>query len=95
MQKYPWLKSDNEDILIVTSIKTKQNEDKFEFEDEKFIIKISAPPVRGKANKMLLKMLRKKFQTGVFLEAGQKSPKKVFRLKNISSEQVLELLNER
>ncbi len=93
MQDPPWLKSDDEDVLIVAYIKTKNFENKFEINNEKFIIKISAPPVKGKANKTLLKMLRKFFQTEIILETGHKSSKKIFRLKKISAQQVLELVN--
>ncbi len=94
MQDKSWLKSDNGDILLVANIKTKQNEDKFEFNNEKLMIKISAPPVKGKANKKLLKLLRKKFQTEIILEAGRKSSIKVFRLKKITISQFLGFLEK-
>jgi uncharacterized protein (TIGR00251 family) len=92
LQEKSWLKSDNGDILLVVNVKTKQNEDKFEFNQEKLMIKISAPPIKGKANKKLLRLLRKKFQTEVFLESGQKSSTKVFRLKKTTLNQVLGFL---
>lgn len=92
MQKDPWLKSDIRDSLIVVKVKTSQNEDQFMFNDENLVVKVTVPPIKGKANRKLLKMLRKKFRTEVVLESGHTSSKKVFRLKEISTEQVLELL---
>ena len=92
MQKDPWLKSDIGDSLIVVKVKTSQNEDQFMFNDENLVVKVTVPPIKGKANRKLLKMLRKKFRTEVVLESGHTSSKKVFRLKEISIEQVLELL---
>ncbi len=92
MQKDFWLKSDNGDSLIVVKVKTSQNEDQFFLNDEALVIKVTVPPIKGKANRKLLKMLRKKFRTDVILESGHTSVKKVFRLKNMSNEQVLEFL---
>lgn len=92
MQEKSWLKSDNGDILLVVDVKTKQDEDKFDFNHDKLLVRISAPPVKGKANKKLLRLLRKKFQTEITLEAGYKSSTKVFRLKEITYNQVLKIL---
>lgn len=94
MLERSWLKPDNGDVIIVVNVKTRQNEDKFEFDQEQLIVKITAPPLRGKANKKLIRLLRKKFQTEVILEAGQKSSTKVFRLKNSTLKQILSFLEK-
>ena len=94
MLERSWLKPDNDDVIIVVNVKTRQNEDKFEFDQEQLIVKITAPPLRGKANKKLIRLFRKKFQTDVILEAGQKSSTKVFRLKNSTLKQILNFLEK-
>lgn len=92
MQKAFWLKSDNGDSIIIVKVKTNQNEEQFIFDEENLVIRITAPPIKGRANRKLLKLLRKKFRTEVTLESGHTSSKKVFRLKKLSNEQVLEFL---
>lgn len=94
MLERSWLKPDSDDVIIVVNVKTRQNEDKFEFDQEKLIVKITAPPLKGKANKKLIRLLRKKFQTDVILESGQKSSTKVFRLKNSTLIQILYFLEK-
>lgn len=89
-----WLKADGKDTLVTADIKTLRNEDQFILDSEKLIVTVKEPPIKGKANKKLLKMLRKRFHTDVILESGQISSKKVFRLRNMSPEQVLTLLEE-
>ncbi|MFX0122953.1 MAG: DUF167 domain-containing protein [Candidatus Hodarchaeota archaeon] len=92
MQRFKWLKVDGKDTLVVVHVKTLQNEDQFIIEPDKLIIKVREPPIKGKANKKLLKMFRKKFHTELALESGHISSKKVFRLRNISPKQILEIL---
>ncbi|MFX0172277.1 MAG: DUF167 domain-containing protein [Candidatus Hodarchaeota archaeon] len=95
MQELTWLKRNNDDTLLITKVKTRQNEDRFVFDNESFTIMVTAAPKEGKANKKLINMLRKKFKTNVFLESGQTSASKVFRLKEITPNQILELLEEK
>jgi len=89
-----WLKADDKDTLVTATVKTLRNEDQFLLNSEKLIVTVKEPPIKGKANKKLLKMFRKKFHTEVTLEAGQISSKKVFRLRNLSPKQIMEILGE-
>ena len=94
MQRMTWLKVDGKDTLVTANIKTLRNEDQFILDSEKLIVTVKEPPIKGKANKKLLKMFRKRFHTDVILESGQISSKKVFRLRNMSPEQVLTILEK-
>lgn len=89
-----WLKEVDKDTLVTAKVKTLRNKDQFIVNSEKLIVTIKEPPIKGKANKKLLKMFRKKFHTDVILESGQTSSRKIFRLRNISSKQILEALGE-
>jgi len=94
MQRYIWLKVDDDDTLVIIRVKTLQNEDQFIIDPDKLIVTVKDPPIKGKANKKLLKMFRKKFQTDVTLESGLVSSKKVIRLKNMFPKQILEILGD-
>ncbi|UCG04417.1 MAG: YggU family protein [Candidatus Heimdallarchaeota archaeon] len=94
MQRFNWLKVDDEDTLVTVNVKTLRNEDQFIIDSGKLIVTVKEPPIKGKANKKLLKIFRKKFRTEVTLESGQLSSTKVFRLRNTSSKQILEILGE-
>lgn len=95
MREKSWLKSDDGDTLLIVKVRTRQNEDQFVINHENLVVKVTVPPAKGKANKKLLKMFRKKFRTEVILESGQTSSMKVFRLKSLSPEQTLGFLGER
>jgi uncharacterized protein (TIGR00251 family) len=95
MQELTWLKRNNNDTLLITKVKTRQNEDRFVIDNESFTIMITAAPEKGKANKKLINMLRKKFKTNVILESGRTSSSKVFRLKEIAPNQILKLLEDK
>ncbi|MFX0014691.1 MAG: DUF167 domain-containing protein [Promethearchaeota archaeon] len=94
MLKNSWLKSDNEDTLVIVNVKTLQKEDQFIINHEHLIVTVKAPPTKGKANVRLLKMFRKKFHTRVVLESGQTSSIKVFRLISLSPQQIMEILRK-
>ncbi|MFX1514688.1 MAG: DUF167 domain-containing protein [Promethearchaeota archaeon] len=94
MPSLTWLKEVDKDTLVTAKVKTLRNKDQFIVNSEKLIVTIKEPPIKGKANKKLLKMFRKKFHTDVILESGQTSSRKIFRLRNISSKQILEALGE-
>ena len=74
-------------------MKTRQNVNKLIFEDNNIIFLVKDPPLKGKANKTILKALRKFFKTEITLESGHTSKNKIFRLHNILPEQVQEILN--
>ncbi|MHA2202553.1 MAG: DUF167 domain-containing protein [Candidatus Hodarchaeales archaeon] len=94
MRRFNWLKVDDKDTLVIVNVKTLRNEDQFIVDPEKLIVTVKEPPIKGKANKKLLKIFRKKFHTDVILESGQISSKKVFRLRDMSPKQILEILEE-
>ncbi|MFW9905150.1 MAG: DUF167 domain-containing protein [Candidatus Thorarchaeota archaeon] len=94
MQRITWLKVDGKDTLVTANIKTLRNEDQFIFDSEQLIVTVKDPPIKGKANKKLIKMLRKRFHTDVIIESGQISSKKVIRIRNMSPEQVITILEE-
>ena len=94
MQRYIWLKADDKDTLVIVNVKTLRNEDQFIIDPDILIVTVKEPPLKGKANKKLLKMFRKKFHTEVILESGQIRSKKVFRLRNMSPKQILAILGE-
>ena len=91
----PWLTADGQDSLLKTHVKTRQQEEQFIFDEESLIVKIKASPTKGKANKRLIQLFRKTFNTEVILESGTTSPWKIFRLKRINPEKVLDTLYKR
>lgn len=66
--------------------------DLFYINENHLVVKVTDPPIKGKANKKLLRLFRKKFKTEVSLESGLTSTIKVVRLKEINKEQVLNRL---
>ena len=87
------IKKEGHDTLIVIQVKTRQNINKLVFEDNQLIVFVKDPPLKGKANKTILKVLRKYFKTKITLESGHTSKNKVFRLHNLIPEQVQEMLD--
>lgn len=94
MREKSWLKSDDGDTLLIVKVRTRQNENQFLINQDYLVVKVKEPPIKGKANKKLLKMFRKKFHTDIILESGQTSSRKVFRLRNLSPKQILGILGE-
>lgn len=85
----PWLKADGCDTLLIAHIKPRQQEERFILEEESLIVKIKASPTKGKANKKLIQLLHKTFNTEVILESGTTSSLKIFRIKGIDPKTVL------
>jgi uncharacterized protein (TIGR00251 family) len=83
------------DVLLTISVKTHQQSNKMFFEENKIIIHVKDPPIKGRANKTILKMLRKKFKKEVKLESGFTSTHKVIRIKDIEVSDTLALLPSR
>ncbi len=88
-----YIKKEGQDALIVVKVKTRQSINKLVFEDNNLIFLVKDPPLKGKANKTILKVLRKYFKTKITLESGHTSKNKVFRLHNLIPEQVQEMLD--
>ncbi|MHA1513319.1 MAG: DUF167 domain-containing protein [Candidatus Hodarchaeales archaeon] len=88
-----YIKKEGHDTLIVVQVKTRQSINKLVFEDSHLIFLVKDPPLRGKANKTILKVLRKYFKAKITLESGHTSKNKVFRIHNLIPEQVQEVLD--
>jgi len=89
----PVIKREENDSLLIIKVKTRQISNKLILESNQVIIHVKDPPLKGKANKTVLKILRKYFKTTITLESGHTSKKKVVRLHNIIPERVEEILN--
>lgn len=89
----PVIKREENDSLLIIKVKTRQISNKLILESNQVIIHVKDPPLKGKANKTVLKILRKYFKTIITLESGHTSKEKVVRLHNIIPERVEEILN--
>jgi uncharacterized protein (TIGR00251 family) len=61
-------------------------------ENGRLVVKVSSPPVKGKANAELLKMLKKALKARVSLVSGETSKDKVVKVDGLSPSEVLERL---
>jgi uncharacterized protein (TIGR00251 family) len=89
----PVIKREENDSLLIIKVKTRRISNKLILDGNQVIVHVKDPPLKGKANKTILKILRKHFKTTVTLESGHTSKEKVIRLHNIFPEQVQEILN--
>jgi len=67
------------------------------FEDEVWYLKIAAPPVRGKANEMLIEFLSNILGAGkgnLTIKKGTTARRKVISIKELSPNQIMERLNK-
>ncbi len=82
MSFYRW---DGEDLILACHLQPKASRDEFAgLHGERLKIRLSAPPVDGKANVQLLAFLAAAFAVGktqVSLESGQQSRQKRVRIK--------------
>ncbi len=89
----PVIKRDENDSLLTIKVKTRQISNKLILDGSQVLIHVKDPPLKGKANKTILKILRKYFKTPITLESGHTSKEKVVRLHNLIPERVQEILN--
>ncbi len=89
----PEIKREENDSLLKIKVKTRQTSNKLILEDNLVLIHVKDPPLKGKANKTILKILRKYFKTPITLESGHTSKEKIVRLHNLKPERVQEILN--
>lgn len=79
-----WYKWEDEDLLLQVRIQPKASRDEFVGPyGDCYKIRITAPPVDGKANKHLIRLLAKQFgirQDSVVLIRGQTSKSKMLRI---------------
>ncbi|MHA1978551.1 MAG: DUF167 domain-containing protein [Candidatus Hodarchaeales archaeon] len=87
-----FLKQAGEDTLITIKVKTRQSFNMIRLENGEIRVYVKDPPVKNKANKTLIKLLRKHFKNDVNLEYGQNNKTKIVRICNINPSQVLEML---
>lgn len=82
MSHYRW---DGEDLILDCHLQPKASKDEFAgLHGERIKIRLTAPPVDGKANAQLLAFLAAAFAVGksqVSLESGQQSRQKRVRIK--------------
>ncbi|MHA1940876.1 MAG: DUF167 domain-containing protein [Candidatus Hodarchaeales archaeon] len=90
----PPFKQIQDDLQVSVNVKTGQPNNQIYLEGEKIIIRIKSPPVKGKANKSIVKMAKKIFKRDVIIISGFKSTKKTLLLKNIDINEALELLRK-
>jgi uncharacterized protein (TIGR00251 family) len=89
----PVIKRDENDSLLTIKVKTRQISNKLILDGSQVLIHVKDPPLKGKANKTILKILSKYFKTILTLESGHTSKEKVVRLHNLIPERVQEILN--
>ena len=86
------LKQVENDVLLFVVVKTLQRDNRIYLEEGKVILHIKDPPIKGKANKTIVKTLRKQFKKEVKLESGFSSTHKVIRIKDIDLDEIRELI---
>ena len=68
-------------MIIIVDVKPGQQENIIEkISDDHFIVQIKAKAIKGKANKAIIKLLKKYFGKQVFIVSGQTSNRKIFEI---------------
>ena len=68
-------------MLITVDVKAGAKIDSVEETGENhYMVHVKAPPTKGKANKAIIKLLKKRFGSQVFLVSGHTSNRKVFEV---------------
>ncbi len=80
------------DTLVTIQVKTRQSINLIHLVDGELFVYVKDPPVKNKANKTIINLMRKRFKTKVVLESGQTSTTKVLRISNIEPFEILEIL---
>ena len=88
-------KKAEKDVLLSIVVKTLQQSNKISYEEEQIIVCVQDPPIKGRANKTILKMLKKQFKKEIKLESGFKSSHKVIRIKDIDLAEVITFLQNK
>ncbi len=86
------LKQIGNDTLVTIKVKTRQSEELIFREEEEIIIFVKEPPVKNRANKRVVNMMRKQFGNPVSMEAGHNSSIKTLKISDINPKRVLEIL---
>jgi uncharacterized protein (TIGR00251 family) len=90
---------DGGSIILHVLVQPKASEDRIvEFHGEALKVKVTAPPVGGKANQRLRKLLAEALNIGqsdIEIIRGRTSRRKVLRLLNVSPDHVVNVLKGR
>ncbi len=88
------MKETGEGVTLNLEVKPSSKERKLEFDELKKVLKVSvkSPPIKGKANRELLEVLRKTFKRDVEILRGERSTKKVVLIRGAKMEEVLSIL---
>lgn len=80
----PWYRWEGDDLLLHLRVQPRGGSDRFiEPHDDRYKVRITAPPVDGKANAHLLRFLARAFgvpRNRVALLSGETSRNKTFRI---------------
>lgn len=79
-----WYRWDGDDLLLQIKLQPRASRDEFaDVQQDRLRVRITAPPIEGKANAHLLKWIARQFgvaRSAVTLEKGQTSPLKRLRI---------------
>jgi len=79
-----WFRWDGDDLLLWIRVKPKSTRDAFDaIEEDGIAVRVTAPPVDGKANQHILAWLARQFQvakSAVRIENGERSKRKRVRI---------------
>ena len=68
-------------MIITVDVKPGQREESVEIlGEDHFLVSVKAPASKGKANKAVIKLLKKYFDKQVFLVSGNTSSRKIFEV---------------
>jgi len=82
-----------EGMVIEARVKTGCNSFSIRKVKEKFLIEVSAPPVEGKANKEIIKELKKLFKSDVEIVKGLKSKDKIILIR-VNKEEIENIIRK-
>jgi uncharacterized protein len=81
-----WYRWDGDDLILSLRVQPRSRRDEFiEPHGDHYKVRITAPPVEGKANDHLLRFLAKSFgvkRAQISMQTGQTSRNKLFRIKS-------------
>lgn len=68
-------------MIITVDVKPSQREEDIQkISEEHLIVHVKAPAIKGKANKAVIKLLKRHFGCEVFLVSGHTSSRKIFEV---------------
>jgi hypothetical protein len=92
-----WIRSKGGDTILTCRVHPNAPQNRIEkVQDDQLIVRLNSPPVEGKANKALIKLLAKTLHIApsrLSLIQGDKSRTKVIVIENMTSEQVIASLD--